>query len=107
ALSATSAASSVVTLAVAAFVAPVAFYLGRFKDAQDSLRKTEKEILEIKFVLYTQPDRALRERSEEQCRQLLERYKVLDLDDWRDRPLFASLEEPQRERLAGEFRELP
>jgi hypothetical protein len=57
------------------------------------LRQTDKEILDIKFVLIAKQDRAERARAEKLGREVLARYRVLEDDDWRARPLVSSLDE--------------
>src|SRR5205807_7473982 len=81
-------------------------YLSRVREAQETLRETEKEILGIRFVLRPESDPAQRARAEERCRNGLNRYGVLDLDDWRGHILFALLDGSDQNRLAGEFGEL-
>src|SRR5262249_11830377 len=80
-------------------------YLSRVREAQETLRETEKEILEIRFGLKPESDPAERARAEERCRSVLNRYGVFE-KDWRGHALFADLGGSDQNRLAEEFGEL-
>ncbi|MBI1914432.1 MAG: tetratricopeptide repeat protein, partial [Planctomycetes bacterium] len=80
-------------------------YLSRVREAQETLRETEKEILEIRFALRPELDPVERARAEERCRSILNRYGVFE-KDWREHALFADLDGSDQNRLAEGFGEL-